>query len=218
VTFPPLAPPFPLEQGPRALLVVQLNQLRPHPANPNRMTDEQIAKLAKNIAREQNYPPLVVRPHPSEKGCFEILDGHQRFRALLLNKEEQASCYVWPCDDITALSLLATLNSLRGQEDEEKRVDLLRDLTGLVSETELRDLLPENSAGVLESLARFDVNITPSRTPASVAYPLQRSLRFVINAADLDVVESALAAASGTNAQNRRSRALVAICRAYLEA
>src|ERR1700730_9650149 len=103
MTSPPSAPQFahfPLEEEPGALLIVPLNQLRSHPANPNVMTDEQIATLAKNIAREQNYPPLVVRPHPSAEGCFEILDGHQRHRALLLNNEQAARCYVWPCDDV----------------------------------------------------------------------------------------------------------------------
>ncbi|TET98124.1 MAG: hypothetical protein E3J29_03910, partial [Dehalococcoidia bacterium] len=50
-----------------------LGRLRPHPANPNRMDEERLAKLVENISQEGEYPPLVVRPHPVEEGAFQVL-------------------------------------------------------------------------------------------------------------------------------------------------
>ena len=64
------------------LVGIPLDRLRPHPANANVMSEERLEKLAENIRREGDYPPLVVRPHPEEEGCFQILDGHQRDEVL----------------------------------------------------------------------------------------------------------------------------------------
>ena len=119
------------------LMRVPLERLRPHPANANRMEEERLEKLAANIAREGDYPPLVVRPHPEEAGCYQLLDGHQRWQVLKRLGHEDALCYVWPCDDRTALILLATLNRLEGQDDPLKRAELLRELTELASPEEL---------------------------------------------------------------------------------
>jgi len=96
---------------------VPLNRLRPHPANANVMDEERLEKLAANIGREGDYHPLVVRPHPEEPGCYQLLDGHQRLQVLKHLGHEDAVCYVWPCDDQTALVLLATLKRLEGQDD-----------------------------------------------------------------------------------------------------
>jgi hypothetical protein len=72
------------------------------------MDDAFLDKLASNIQREDNYPPLIVRPHPQHPGDYELLDGHQRAAVLARLGFADARCYVWPCDDATALMLLAT--------------------------------------------------------------------------------------------------------------
>jgi len=87
-----------------------LEHLRPHPANPNRMHEERLGGLAENISREGEYPPLIVRPHPHEHGAYQVLGGHQRWDVLNRLGDEQALCYIWPCDDRTALILLGTIN------------------------------------------------------------------------------------------------------------
>src|SRR4051812_30005388 len=92
------------------LVFLSLDNLRPHPANANVMAEEFIVKLTENIRRQDDYPPLVVRPLPEEPGTFQILDGHQRQEALRRLGHSGACCYVWACDDATALVLLATLN------------------------------------------------------------------------------------------------------------
>ncbi len=78
------------------LLRVPLDRLRPHPANTNVMTEERRAKLAENIRREGDYPPLVVRPDPEETDCYQILDGHQRHEVLRRLGHNDPLCYLWP--------------------------------------------------------------------------------------------------------------------------
>ena len=67
------------------LIRVLLEKLHPHPANANVMSEERLEKLKRNSERQGRYPPLVVRPHPTIEGKYELLDGHQRtpvFRRL----------------------------------------------------------------------------------------------------------------------------------------
>ena len=97
------------------LIQVPLDQLHAHPANANVMTPGRREKLARNIARQGRYPPLVVRPHPHIDGGYELLDGHQRLEALRELGYEEATCFLWPCDDATALVLLATLTGSRAR-------------------------------------------------------------------------------------------------------
>src|SRR3972149_3835081 len=117
-------------------------------ANANVMDEERLEKLAENIRREGDYPPLVVRPHPEEEGSYQILDGHQRLDILRRLGHQEATCYVWACDDRTALVLLATLNRPGGQDDPLKRAELLRELTQLASPEELAPLPPASAAPI----------------------------------------------------------------------
>ena len=59
---------------------------------------------------------------------FEVLDGHQRLSVLRRLGRDQALCYLWPCDDATALVLLATLNRLEGEDVPALRSALLAEL------------------------------------------------------------------------------------------
>lgn len=52
------------------LVRVPMDKLLPHPANPNVMSEEFLEKLAANIALEDNYEPLTVRPQPGEAGSY----------------------------------------------------------------------------------------------------------------------------------------------------
>lgn len=204
------------------LLLVPLDRLRPHPANANVMDEDRLVKLAENIKREGNYPPLVVRPHPDEPGCYELLDGHQRGEALRRLGHDKSRCYVWPCDDHTALVLLATLNRLEGQDDPLKRAELLRELTALASLEDLAQLLPEDAAAIRDSLELLNLDLDELLAdlqreggPA----PGVRAITFAVTAEDEAVIEEAIAAAvEHFEGKNRRGRALALIAKQYLEA
>lgn len=203
------------------LVRVPLEKLLPHPANPNVMSDELLEKLAANIALEGDYEPLTVRPHPSEKGCHQILGGHQRKIVLEGLGHTHALCYIWPCDDQTALRLLVTLNRLEGQDEPLKRAELLKELAALASPEELAALLPEDAASIRRTIDMLDLDLdalldslTKEAGPASE----WRAVTFAVTEDDEQEIERAVAtAAEGLDGKNRRGRALAAVCRAYLE-
>jgi ParB-like chromosome segregation protein Spo0J len=186
------------------------------------MDDAFLDKLAAHIQREDNYPPLIVRPHPQRPGDYELLDGHQRAAVLQRLGVVDARCYVWPCDDATALMLLATLNRLEGQDDPRLRAELLRDLAAVLSADELALLLPEDPSALRNGLALLDLDV--DALLADLAHRADegdglRAITFAVSAEDEEVIEAAVAAASATlDGKNRRGRALALIARAYREA
>ena len=107
------------------LLRVPLDRLHPHPLNANVMAPERRAALRRNLEREDRYPPLVARPHPDRAGHWQLLDGHQRWLVLREMGRNEAQVFPWPCDNATALVLLATLNRLEGDDVPARRADLL---------------------------------------------------------------------------------------------
>ena len=187
------------------------------------MADERLDKLGRNIEREGRYPPLIVRPHPQEALAFEVLDGHQRLSVLRRLGHDEALCYIWPCDDATALVLLATLNRLEGEDIPARRSALLAELAGLLPKEDLALLLPESAAALDETLAlgrldaaAFLAELTAKTEDEARSGP--RLMSFAVLAPDEGVIEAAVAcAASGLSGPNRRGRALALICRHYLE-
>ncbi len=201
-----------------------LARLHAHPANANLMGEERLASLARNIAREGRYPPLIVRPAPDQPGDYQLLDGHQRIEALRALGYTEATCYVWPCDDETALLLLATLNRLEGDDLPGRRADLIAELSALLPVEELALLLPEDASAIEQTLALIDVDseallaeLASAAGPAAEAGP--RLCSFALLPEDEPAVEAAVASAMASlTGRNRRGRTLALICHSYLEA
>ena len=204
------------------LQTIALTALRAHPRNANVMSEVFRAKLAANIERQGgDYPPLVVRPHPTEPDAYEVLDGHQRLEALCGLGHTTAVCYLWPCDDATALRLLATLNRLEGTDVPYQRAALLRELTALLPPDDLAALLPEDAALIAQTVALLDIDADALAADLAAAEAAARSaeitLHFVIPVEDEEIVDAALERAGrGDRGLNRRGRALVALCHAAL--
>lgn len=204
------------------LLRVSLKRLRAHPANPNLMDEPLLAKLAANIRREGRYPPLIVRPMPGEADCYQVLDGHQRWRVLERLGHRTADCYAWPCDDETALFLLATLNRLAGQDDPLKRAELLRALSDLVSIDQLAQLLPEDAGEIRRSLDLIDLDLEGLLADlvagAGQGSEGLHAISFAVSSEDERLIEDAIARATQTfDGKNRRGRALAELARVYLK-
>src|SRR5688572_13749156 len=92
--------------SPHELRQIAIEHLHSHPSNPNQMKEPQLAKLTSHIAATGRYPPLIVRPHPELAAEFQVIDGHQRLRALKRLDTTHALCDVWNCNDEEALILL----------------------------------------------------------------------------------------------------------------
>ena len=202
------------------LIRIPLERLLSHPANPNVMDETRLEKLAANIKRQDDYPPLIVRPHPEKSGYYQKLDGHWRAEVLKRLGYEEARCYVWPCDDEMALMLLATLNRLEGQDDPAKRAELLQQLTEMASVDDLGALLPEDAGDVRRSLAFLDLNLDDLLADLQREATVDglRSITFAVSPEDEATIEEAVAAATdGLEGRNRRGRAVAAVARAYLD-
>ena len=205
------------------LVRVPLSQLHAHPSNANLMTEEWLEKLARNIAREGRYPPLIVRPHPELQGEYQLLDGHQRDEVLRRLGHSDALCYVWDCDDATALTLLASLNRLAGEDVPARRAALLAELTGIMSVEELALLLPEDAGAIRETLELLDLDSDALLAELTAAAERQtadapRLVSFAVLPEDEPIIEEAIGNASrNLGGPNRRGRALGIICKAFLE-
>ncbi len=195
------------------LIRVPLECVLPHPLNANVMSEEMLTAVVANIARSGRYPPLIVRPHPTEPDCVEILDGAQRKRALERLGHTQALCFVWPCSDEEALVLLATLNRLEGADDPGLRAELLRELGELLGD-ELPTLVPEDARAVEDALAMLDLgDFEDAFDVPEPAAAETTVLSFAVPSEHADALLSAVEARAGAlSGRHRRGRALVALC------
>ena len=202
---------------------IPLDKLVAHPSNSNHMPVELKQKLAENIRLTGEYPPLIVRPTSGDEDTYQLIDGHQRADALREIGTDSATCYVWPCDDRTALHLLATLNRLEGQDVPVKRAALLSELSALSSTQELSLLLPESSEEIEQTLKLLDFDIdslisdleSAAQTRASAS---PRLISFAVDPEDEEVVMAAVEGlAKSLSGKNRRGRAIAEICKKYLE-
>ncbi len=205
------------------LVRVAIEQVHPHPANANLMPEDRLEKLARNIEREGRYPPLVARPHPEHGDAWELLDGHQRLEVLRRLGHREVLVYPWPCDDETALLLLATLNRLEGEDLPARRAELLAGLTELMSAEELALLLPEDAREIEQTLQLIDLDVdallaelTERAEREAASGP--RLVSFAVQREDEPLIERAVARAmEDMTGKNRRGRALALICTSYLE-
>jgi ParB-like chromosome segregation protein Spo0J len=206
------------------LLRIPLSNLHPHPFNANSMSEERLGKLLANInAEDGRYPPLVVRTHPNDKDSYQLLDGHQRVEVLKRAGHHDALCFLWECDDATALRLVATLNRLEGAEVPTKRARLISELASIMPTNRLAELLPESSGqiGKLRDLLAVD----HGRLLADLASAAERrdksaprQICFTVTHEEEVDIEAAIARVSASfKSSNRRGSALGFIARGYLE-
>ena len=205
------------------LIRVPLGRLHAHPRNANLMSAERLEKLARNITAEGRYPPLIVRAHPEIDGAYQVMDGHQRLTVLADLGHADALCFLWPCDDATALLLLATLNRLEGEDVPARRAELLAELSALLPPEALAQLLPEDAREIEETLALLDLDsdrllaeLTAAADLSAVTAP--RLISFAVLPDDEPLIERAITTAAATlSGPNRRGRALATVCRMFLE-
>lgn len=160
---------------------IPVELLIPHPDNANRMNDAMLAKLSRHIERTGKYPPVIVRPHPTEKEKYQILDGHHRLLVLQQMGHNEAECDVWELNDDDAALMLLTLNRLHGEDDPQKRGALLSRLKGSLSLPEMIKLLPDD-AKAIEKLIDL-TKAAPALAPPMNADDMPQAVTFFLKAA-----------------------------------
>ena len=161
---------------------------------------------------------------PGSSGTTRSSTGTSACFVLQQLGHDDALCFVWPCDDATALLLLATLNRLEGEDLPARRAELLTELSAILPAEELALLLPEDATAIEQTLRLIDLDtdallaeLTEAAQREAARGP--RLISFAVDPDDEPVIEEAIGRSASTLVgRNRRGRALAAICRAYLEA
>lgn len=199
-----------------SLQTISLTMLHDDPRSANMMSTERFNKLRSNIERYYQLPPLIVRPHPEISGAFMIVDGHIRKRVLANVGMEDAPCLVWELDDDESGLLLATLNTLRGEDHPHKRAQLIESLIPTFGKDYLGMLLPESEAQIddlLTLLEHEDMDIREAiqRHQEAEKALLPTMLTFVLSQTEAERVNGILARVNSDNP----NAALVQLCEAY---
>ena len=184
--------------------VIELGRLFGREDNPNRMERGVFKKLLGHIQRTGNYEPLVVRGHKEKAGCFEIINGHHRAKALRELGYEEVNCVVWDIDDDEARIALLTLNRLGGSDDVFKKSRLIKELGERFDDKELCGMLAEGSRSI-ERLKSLAGGCGFSREMGKVYL---NPMIFFVSDGQKEVIDSAIAEAiepgvTGTKAQKR---------------
>ncbi len=91
-----------------------IDLLQPNHTQPRRHYDEEaLEALAQSIAQQGVLQPLVVRPHPSTAGQYEIVAGERRWRAAQRAKLDALPVIVRDLDDRTTLEIALVENVQR---------------------------------------------------------------------------------------------------------
>lgn len=138
---------------------IPLELLTPNTKRPNRMSRMFSKKLRSHIKRVGRYETLTVRPHPTRKGCFEVLNGHARLDALRDLGLQTAKCDVWEMDDLESRLFLATLNRVQCSEAPELRMRLLLELLKAIPKEDIAKYVPE-TLNSLEQLEQLEMTLT----------------------------------------------------------
>jgi ParB-like chromosome segregation protein Spo0J len=199
---------------------IDVRLLVPHPLRLNRGNSTVLQKLRRHIERTALYEPLTVRPHPYEKGKFQIINGHSRYCVLRALGHKRIACTVWEIDDLGADVAIATLNALSGNEIPERRAVLLGHLAARFGDDELLMLLPDKSKKLeaLMRLARVELD-KPKLHDADCA-PLEDAvvLSFKLDQSDTRPVELALGLLGDSeNRQIPPGQALGKLARFFLD-
>lgn len=94
------------------IIEVPLHLIRPSRSNP-RKSFEDLDDLANSIRQNGVQQPLLVRPHPTIAGAYDLVAGERRWRASKLAEKPTAPCIVKALTDEEALDLQMVENVQR---------------------------------------------------------------------------------------------------------
>jgi ParB-like chromosome segregation protein Spo0J len=188
------------------IVSIPVDRLIAHRGSPNRMSKRNFARLVRNIERTGLYEPLVVR---RQSDCFQIINGHNRCKALQQLGYETVDALVWEVDDAEADILLCSLNRLRGSDVLAKKRALLRRINCNMHTREMAKLLPFTRSQI-EKLKNIMVPSAPASIDVkSFAVPMV----FFLSAEQQRIIAKALASTPAGNEKSRAARNAAALAK-----
>jgi len=168
---------------------IPIDKLIAHPANANVMNNDKMDKLRKHIEQHKHYEPLIVRLHPKQTGCYELINGHHRKQVLKESGYLKANCIVWQVSDEETLILLATMNRLSGDDEPIRRAKLLQKLSQSHQPKELLKKLPETREQLKKLLA---LNKPPRKIKPENITNMPMVMNFFVTKHEKEIIEKAL--------------------------
>lgn len=186
---------------------IAIDKLIAHPCHPNRMSKTNFTRLVRNIKQTGRYEPLVVRP---KNNCFQIINGHNRWRALRELDYTTADVVIWNIDDEQTEVFLATLNRLGGSDVLEKKLALLSRLSERTEAHELAKLLPHTAKQIRRLAQVRPDGIIPTQPLKSVRDKQMKSALanpqvFFLNDVQQHIVEEALSLAEESRGESTKA-------------
>jgi ParB-like chromosome segregation protein Spo0J len=154
------------------IVIVAHSSIEPNDWNPNKQNERAFAAEKESILDHGFIVPVTVRPHPSKKDKYQIIDGYHRWLAIgeIIEKQTQGAgnlseiiasknipVIILDADDATAKRLTVILNETRGRADMGELAVLLGDIQTDLGDDLIRGLpYSEGQLKELLSLSEFD--------------------------------------------------------------
>ncbi|WP_199258552.1 ParB/RepB/Spo0J family partition protein [Paracoccus binzhouensis] len=98
--------------APRQMLPVE--QMTPNPDQPRRsFAPEALQELAESLKNRGMLQPLIVRPHPTDRGLYQIVAGERRWRAAQIAQLHEVPVIVRELSDTEVLEVAIVENIQR---------------------------------------------------------------------------------------------------------
>jgi len=140
------------------IIELETGMLEPNTWNVNRMNEAMLKKLTAYLKREGMMEPIIVRPHPTKEGRYEILGGFHRWTICSERlKYKTIPCVITDLDDKRAKILSINLNSMSGQTVPHLLSNLLHDLQQEMVMPDLEATLPFDKNEITDYLSLLQI-------------------------------------------------------------
>lgn len=207
---------------------VRVDDTVPNDWNPNVMAPAMREKVLNGIKQllelVGRIPPIVIRPHPTRPGKWQIIDGFHRWDIYRELGIEMIDAIVLNVSDAVAMELTSALNYNRGEPDPDHYALYLKRYleTSGKSLEEAAKLLPETADEMQQILEAYDIEVEHLNVEDEEDDEKVRGkgdgealveLKFIVYKPQAEVIEAELARiGSLLRGKNVRGRALELIC------
>jgi len=176
---------------------VKTDKIFPNPWNPNHIRKSIYLKLKRYIQKEAGTViPLVVRPHPTKRAGYELIDGYHRWKIYQELKHTEVDVIILKVNDEQAKILSVNLNYMRGSAKPMEYARLIHDLTEKYMLEDLELLLPESKSQLLDKLELLklpsDLQSNLESEAADKEKETLETIKFQVTPEQKDVIEAAL--------------------------
>ena len=138
---------------------VPIEQVHINTWNPNRMSENQKATLARNMEK-YDYRSLVIVREDEERGGFEIVDGEHRYRELMQQGVTDLQVCVQKLSKADAMISTLAMNNVHGNVDAVPMALMIKDMmdegVSLKEISELTEHSERELMGYLDDTAPVD--------------------------------------------------------------